>query len=287
MKNSRFLILLVIFSSLLFSACSTLSQRTVSETSSMIRTVGIGENSMPIDEGSYTLEFFNDEAIAVDMINETFIIYYGENSPENEHYISGKKTNQTLRTYGFNLRYGIDKYTELKLGYLTGEIKNGYSSPSPNSNTINKSYTSLTGIQLGLKRLLTEYNNPHRLSLYADGKYFITSSESVADKYDGSNLEVKSALIYGYLSNPDIRSFPSIALYYSLAKTKRDNTIEGIPLKQEIRAYGLETNYTINMGPLYPIFSLGVEKDVDDSEIFDDLNYYFGVKLGLYFHRHK
>ena len=134
MKKNKLLILLVIFSSLLFTGCSsTLTNRAVSLTSTMIRTVGIGENSMPIDKGSFTLEYFNDEAISVDLINETFVHYYGENAPENEHYISGKKTNDALRCYGFNVRYGIDNSTELKLGFLTGKIENGYSGTSNNS----------------------------------------------------------------------------------------------------------------------------------------------------------
>ncbi len=287
MRKLTFILFITILSSSLFTGCSTVSKRNISVTSSMLRTVGLGENSMPIDEASYAIEFFNDEAISINKINETFIIYYGEDAPDNEHYISGKIVKESLRSYGFNLRYGFDNSTEAKLGFLTGSIENGYSGTSSNSNSSNNSYTSLFGIQLGLKRLLTNYDNPHRLSLYAEGKYYTTSSEGIVDKYDGNILEMKAALIYGFLSDPAIRNFPSVAFYYSLGNTKRDNTIPGIPLEEEFKVVGLETNVSMHMGTLYPILALGVEKDIANTSEFDDLNFYLGVKLGLHFNRKK
>lgn len=290
MKRLLLLSLLVIISLVMFTGCSLFTEDRVSS-STMLRTVGIGESAMPIEAGSFAIEFFNDEATTVDAITETSL-YSGNIFEPNDYYVSGGVVSKDCRYYGVNSRFGVANHTEGKIGFFGGSIENGYSSydyydenGQTNTNKMDF-YTSIAGFQLGLKRLLTDYNNPHRLSLYVDGKYFTTSSENPSDKYDGENIEVKSAIIYGYLPNPALRNFPSLALYYSLSNTKRLETIPGVPLKKQPQAVGIEANYSLDMGPLYSIFSLGIEKEIAD-KASDDLNPYFGFKLGLHFNQLK
>ena len=134
--------------------------------------------------------------------------------------------------------------------------------------------------------MLSKYNEPQRLSLYLDGKYTSTSSRDAVSKYDGYVIEVKSALIYGYLAEPNKRTLPSLALYYSRAYTNRDETIPGIPLKNQTQAMGLEINVNVNLKHLYYLVALGIEKNLLENNAAS-LNSYFGVKLGINFNRKK
>lgn len=287
MKKLLKISLLIGFSVLLFTGCSSNTNVvTNTRTSTMLRTVGVGENSMPIESGSYAFEFFTDEATSLNMISETFITYTGENAPEDEHYASGVNVKEYCRYYGFNARYGISNYTEGKIGFYTGSFKSGYSGSTDYYYSKDEFYTTIMGVHLGLKRLLTNYNSPHRLSIYGEGKYFTISSEDFADKYDGNVLEVKSALIYGYLPDPVTRNFPSISLYYSLANTKRDETVLGLPLKKQPQAVGLEANFSVDMGPVYYLAFVGMEKEIAD-KVTNELNTFFGMKVGLHFNKLK
>lgn len=280
MKEGKIIFLLTILAIILFTGCSSNTTQRTLRSSSMLRTVGVGENSMPIDGGSFTLELFNDEATSIDMITETHIVHTGENAPEDELTITGERVNDYCRYYGLNARYGIDNYTEGKIGVFIGSIKNGYKSQNDDPNL----YTSLAGFRFGLKRLLTHYDSPNRLSIFAEGKYFTTSSEDYADKYDGSIIEFKSALIYGYLADPSKRNFPSVSLYYSLANTKRDETIIGVSRKHQPQAIGVESNYSVDMGPVYYMVFVGMEKEIADITN-NEMNAFFGMKVGIHFNR--
>lgn len=293
MKKNSVLIIFTIFAMLLITACSSslVSSNTTSETSSMIRTVGIGESAMPIEAGSYAIEFFNDKAISVDRINEETVIYTGTSDPEqelpeDEYSLTGRSSDKTFRYFGLNGRYGIDNYTELKMGFFSGSIKNGYKRYSSLGGAKKNYFTNIIGTQFALKQLLSDYNNPQRLSLYFDGKYISTSSRDAVAKYDGNVLEVKSALIYGYLAEPNKRSFPSLSLFYSRAYTNRNETIPGVPLRTQIQAMGLEANVNVDMKPLYYLLVLGVEKKLSENNAAS-LNSYFAVKLGINFNRKK
>lgn len=304
MKKSCILIMFTIFSLFLITACTgnTVTKRTSLKASSMIRSIGIGENAMPIEAESFAIEFFNDEGISVDRIDEKVVSYTGtpvpgEELPEDEYSLTGRTSDKDFRSFGFNGRYGFDDYTELKVGFFTGSVKNGYSrSSSTVSNEYNESstsgglgakyYTSILGTQFALKQLLLDYNTPQRLSLYLNGRYTSTKSRDTVSRYDGNVIEVKSALIYGYLVDPLKRTFPSLALYYSRAYTYRDETIPGIPLKNQIEAVGLEANISVDLKHLYYLIYLGVEKDLaEDND--SGLNGFFGVKLGINFNRKK
>ena len=290
MRKLNIYYLLVILSYGLITACSVNSTE-VKTSSSMIRTVGIGENAMPIEKGSFTLEFFNERATTVDIITETYS--YTEDELEiTEHDTYGANVSDNLRYFGFNTRIGFDNYTEAKLGVFAGSIEDGhkrvtdYNSDGHDYSSYTTYSTDINGFHVGIKRLLTNYNEPHRVSLYLDGKYLKMYSDDIAKKYDGSSMEAKFAVIYGYLPDPETRTFPSIAIYSSVANTEREQTIDGIPLKKQPQAVGAEANLTLDIFRLYTIFSLGVEKELVD-ESTDDLNVYFGMKVGLQFNRLK
>lgn len=268
---------------------SNITKRVKSQSSSMIRTMGVGENAMPIEEGSFTVEFFADQAISVDKINETTVIYTGEPEadeelPEDEYSLTACDTNKDLGNFGFNARYGLNNYTEFKIGIFGGSVKNGSQKSIPYGIFKKAYFTNFSGYQFGLKQLLTDYNSPHRISLFAEAKLFTTSSKDAVAKYDGEIFEFKSALIYGYLENPGKRNFPSFSLYYSHANTKRDETIAPLPLKTQPKAIGLEANYNLDSGRFYCLFSLGAEKELGENNA-DSINTFWGLKLGVNFNR--
>ena len=288
MKKLNIYYLLVILSYGLITGCS-INSTEVKTSSSLIRTVGIGENAMPIEKGSFTLEFFNERATTVDIITETYS-YTEDEFGATEHDTYGATVSDDLRYFGFNTRIGFDNYTEAKLGVFAGSIEAGHKrvtdidSEGYNNSSYTTYSTQINGFHAGIKRLLTNYNEPHRVSLYLDGKYLRMSSDDVAKKYDGSSMEAKFAVIYGYLPDPEKRTFPSIALYSSVASTEREQTIEGIPLKKQPQAIGAEANLTLDIYRVYTIFSLGVEKELVDKST-DDLNAYFGMKFGFHFNQ--
>ncbi len=286
MKRDKFLILITFFSIVLFTGCSVEKMAS----SSVLRTVGLGESVMPVGQGAVAVEFFNDQANTVDVITE--ISSHDWDNLENDLIIIGSTVNDDCRYFGFNTRLGFDNSTEVKVGYFRGSIENGYDmapTVDENDNIINgksELNSSFTGTQVGIKRLLTEYDNPHRLSLYLDGKYITFKSEESVKKYDAHSLEFKSAIIYGFLPNPDKRSFPSISLYYSRANTKRKETISIIPQKKQPQAIGAEVNLNVDFGLMYANLYTGVETEIADKATDEQITY-FGVKLGFLFNRKK
>lgn len=290
MKKNVGRLLLITICVALFAGCSLNLDEKVSN-SSMIRTLGLNETAMPIEKGSYAIEYFNNEATSIDVITETYTSNDDWFSSGDIH-LSGGKLSRDLRYYGINGRFSIDNYTELKFGMFKGKIEDGHENYTYlnedgfyiSNNT--EFYTNIYGTQLGIKRLLTDYSSPHRLSAYLEGQYFSTSSASSVEQFDGDVLALKSALIYGYLVDPAHRNFPSLSLYYSLTNTKRAETILGVPLKNQPQAVGLEANYNVDMKLLYLIASIGAEKDIAD-KVSDDINTYFGVKLGIHINKMK
>lgn len=131
---------------------------------------------------------------------------------------------------------------------------------------------------MGLKRLLTDYSNPHKISLYLETRYISTQTEGLASKYDGNNIELKPALIYGYLKDPASRNLPSFSLYYSLANTKRDNSVAGIKAKKRPQAVGAEANLNLSHNHIYANIAAGVEKEISDKTT-NKLKPYLGVKV--------
>ncbi len=287
MKKSLFHTLLIILMITVLTGCDYVGIPKIEKllSSTILRTVGLGENSMPIDKANLVIELFNDQAISIDKIKERYINYYGEDDPEDVHEISGKKLDINHRYFGVNARYGINNLTEIKIGAFFAFAKNGYRMNYRNDTRRNY-YTTVWGQQLSIKRLLTDYDNPHRLSLYGEGKYFTTHSKDIASKYDAVITEFKSSLIYGYLADPKKRHFPSLALYFSQANTRRDQTYSNIPLKNQIQALGLETNYNIDARLVSILLFTGLEKEIS-ANAAKGLKVYFGVKYGFNVNRNK
>jgi len=257
--------------------------------SSMLRTVGVNETALPIGKGTIAFEFINNRAATVDVITE---LTYQDWPEEENLLIHGSKVKDYCRYNGFNARVGIDNSTEIKVGFLTGSIDNGYNYEYQENEfgtaltTITDLNTGFSGYQVGLKRLLTDYKYPHRVTLYLDGKYITFVSDESVKQYDGYNLEFKTALIYGYLKNPEKRTFPSMSLYYSQANTNRNESLAFLPRVKKLQAVGAEFNVNIDMGLIYAILATGLEKEITEKTT-DELIPYFGMKIGFHLRANK
>lgn len=285
MKKLNVVFLLSVLSIFLFAGCSQ------NQMSTMVRTVGVGESAMPINAGSFAIESFMENATTVDNISS--IDYHDLVDFASEDLLMKSKIKDNCRYIGLNGRVGFDNYTELKLGFFIGMINysnniflhvDGNNQVSYEESIIENTFA---GFQLGVKRLLTDYENPFRMSLYLEGKQiFIEDSGSSVAKYDGTNTEFKSALIFGYLDDPAIRNFPSLSLYYSLANTSRKETIPGISAKRHPQAIGLETNFNLDLGAIYANVATGLEKEIVD-KTKDKIIPYASVSVGFQFMRKK
>ena len=285
MKKLNVLFLLSVLSIVLFTGCSQ------NQMSTMVRTVGVGESAMPINAGSFAIESFMDNATTVDNINS--IDYHDWVDFAGEDLLMESNIKDNCRYIGINGRVGFDNYTEFKLGFFIGIIDNSNNIFINVDGDNHVSYeesiveNTFTGFQLGIKRLLTDYDNPFRMSLYLEGKQiFIESGGSFVGKYDGTNTEVKSALIFGYLDDPAIRNFPSLSLYYNLANTSRKETIHGISAKRHPQAIGIEANFNLDLGTIYVNATSGIEKEIVD-ETDNTIIPYAAIKVGFHFMRKK
>lgn len=286
MKKTIILFLLTIFSIVLFTGCTTVNKVS---SSYMVRSSGIGETAVPIGNHGFAVELFNDKATSIDVISVNKFQLGTEQF--GEYYITSGKESQRDRYYGGNFRFGFGNYTELKLGLFQGSI---YESPvdidllDESGNILSlyqERYTSFGGGHIGLKRLLTHHTNPHKLSLYVEGKRIRTETDGLAGKYDGINTEFKTALIYGYLRDTSSRNFPSLALFHSLANTQRSNTVDGIKANKHPQAIGAEINLNLALRMVYANLSTGIEKEIGHNKATDEIKPYFGVKFGVHFNR--
>lgn len=280
MKKFKLVCLLSGLGLMLFTGCSS----TKLANSSMIRTVGIGESSMPSEKGSFSAEFFTNNATTVDIISTVNAIDLDE--PVTDLEMWGGKVRQDFKYLGFNLRFGLNDYTELKFGLFSGEINTGVRDVEVTEHTVNHDIdktefdTSIEGLHLGVKRLLTNYSDPTRISLYLEGKYLVPSSTKYTQKYNGSNYELKSALIFGYLHDPTFRNFPSLSLYYSLANTNRKESIAGLSANKHPQAIGVEVNVNLSYKWFYTIIYGGMEKEIVD-KVTNKAEPYFGTRIGF------
>lgn len=258
------------------SACVFNSKIVKIDSSSMIRTIGLGETALPLEKNNHSLEFFNSPAISVDRVKYTEIDYADNENQEDEYILSNDETNSKLRYYGFNYRVGFDNFTELKLGLYRGRVRE--ENIRVYGTTYKSTNTDIYGFQIGLKRLLSELNNPHKITFNTDFLYMKTNSNSEVEQYDGYILECKPALIYGYIKNNSNRSFPSLALFYSYTNTHRDNTLENLPLSNEFLAVGGESIFSLHLGHINPSLIVGAEKLLSEHSD-NDFNFYFSLKV--------
>lgn len=276
MKKLNALLLVMIFAVMFLTGCGS---NKINKTS-MLRTTGVCESALPIEQGSFAIETFLGTAASVD-------IYSSVSSKElsalrREQFPSRSKSKGSAKVFGFNGRYGINNSTEVKIGFLASVPELDLIMSNSNDRS-----TNFTGFEIGVKRLLTDYSNPVRLSLYLEGKRLNSSTKNeLGDKYDGKSAEFKSAIICGYLEDPTHRTFPSVSLYYSLANASRNESIPNLPYKKQPQAIGIEANFNIDLAHLYANISAGLEKEFADKATNSFIPY-AEIKLGLNLLRNK
>lgn len=287
MKKLNIVLIFTIFSLILITGCSSGKMHS----SVMSRTVGIGESALPIERGSFSIETFAENATNVDVISRIDLQYWADIGTD--ELLIDTNLNTESKFVGINGRYGFDNYTEVQIGLFIGETENSYNLLL-NVNGDEEIYydesslnSTFSGGHIGIKRLLTDYNNPTRLSLYLEAReiHFTNSRDSMS-KYNGRNTEFKSALILGYLDDPSSRNLPSVSLFYSLANTSRKSSISGLSADKHPQAIGAEANFNLAMGAIYANVSTGLEKEIVDKAT-DDLVYYSDFRIGFHFLRTK
>ncbi len=283
MKKFLSLFYLALLSSLLITGCAN---NDTASSSYMVRSSGLGETALPLEHEEFAFEIFNDKATSIDIISVNRIT----DRPEDyeNYYITSEKVSNRDRYYGINCRFGLWNYTEIKLGLFQGsifEIGRHLDIIDESGNQLDlyqERYTQFHGLHLGLKHLLTHYTNPHKVSLFIEGKQIITDTHGYASRYDGKNLEFKSALIYGYLKDTSSRNFPSIGVYHSIGNTKRQNSVEGIDAQKQTQAIGSEVNLNLAYGMVYANISTGLEKEIGH-KTSNEIKPYWGIKFGVHF----
>lgn len=276
MKNILRSFFLIISCLLCLTACPYIA------TSSMVRTVGLGEEAQPLNARTFALESSINTIKATDYISG-----YESETDETIKYFRIEKSNEIGPSVSANFRLGLGYYTEIKLGVITGSVEQKFDNSefqSFSSEVIALSDTSNTmvaGFLLGFKRLLTDRSEPSKVSLFFEGQHLKTSSKSFTKDYDGSINQFKSAILYGYVDPEYSHIIPNISLYYSLAHTDRKNTLR-IPSSRLIQSIGGELNLNINYSVLYFNIYGGFEKDFG-ANASSSLIPYLGTRAGLRF----
>ncbi len=271
------IIVLVLASSLfLLTACTSTSS------SYMFRSLGLGENVLPIEKRDFAAEYFNSPVKATD-----FIIQESANNNEEITYYnnSGKAANNG-RAQGINFRFGMGNKSELKIGLITGKIYKGNWQIDLTSNNgeilplDGNSETSFRGVQVGFKYLVTEYSDKEQLSLFLEASTIQTNSNKLTSAYDGYVREVNTALIFGYVLSDYL--VPNISTFYSYTNTNRANTLASLPSTRNLHSIGGEINLNLNYGLFYANLYTGIQKNFSGS-ISAQLVEYTGTRVGLHF----
>ncbi|MBI9031253.1 hypothetical protein JEZ13_04535 [bacterium] len=277
MKNILKTLILVIISLLFLTACPYLS------TSTMVRTVGLGEEAPPLGHKTIALEATIDELKATD-----YIAKYMPDGDEGLTYYSTGKYNEKGPSNSCNLRFGIGNYTEFMLGCFAGYFNqdlNNTEAVAMNGEVITlsgSSATNIQGLQLGVKRLLTDYSEPHKISMFFEGQRFSTVSYNKTNDYDGTINQFRTAILFAYVSPKIPYIVPNLSLYYSMANTKRKNTFADIPLTRNIQSLGGELNLNLNYSVFYVNLYGGMEKEFSLNKSNNQITY-LGSRAGLRF----
>lgn len=252
-------------------------------TSQMIRTVGLGEEATPLNTRTLALESSINTLKASDYITKfkpdgDDAIYYFKSGKSNEENVYGS----------FNIRLGMGNHTEVKLGVLSGGISQRYvntEAQALNGEVITFSDTSSTkifGFQYGIKRLLTDYSEPYKISLFLEGQHFNTISRAATNIYDGKVNQFRTAMLLAYVfpENPNV--VPNLSFYYSLAHSERASTFADIPLEKNIQSAGSELNLNLNYLVFYFNIYGGMEREFGP-HTSNSLITYLGSRAGLRF----
>lgn len=294
MKKFNLLFLFLIFTTLFFTGCSNHTNYFSTpqmEFNTLLRTVGVGESAIPIEKGSFAIEPYIGNATLVDVVSSIDSRAWADF--EREEITLSPDIKESSEVLGFNVKYGFNNSTEVKIGFLSGRITHNYDVHLnvDGSETVHhhksKWRTDFSGVQLGVKHLLTDYNNPFRLSLYLEAKQISFSNDSLLmAKYDAKSNEFKSAIICGYLNDLEQHNIVSLALYHSLANTSRKEATPDVPLKKHPQAIGLEANLNLALGSFYTNLATGLEKEIAD-KAKSGLVPYFELKVGVHLLRNR
>jgi len=277
MKNILRTLILAITSLLFLTGCPYLA------TSTMVRTVGLGEEAPPLGYKAIAIEVTSDNVKATD-----YIAKYFPDGEEGITYYSRGESYEIGFSLSGNLRFGISNYTEIMIGLF-----NGYVSPEfTNTEAVamngevttfsDLASTNITGIQLGVKHLLTDYSEPYKISIFLEGQRFYSISDDETNVYDGTINQFRTALLCAYVSPKIPYLVPNLSLYYSVAHTRRNSTFADIPLKRSIPSLGGELNLNLNYSVFYINLYGGIEKEYGLNKS-NNLTNYLGSSVGLRF----
>ena len=273
---------------LMLSGCSNIVDQS---SSSVLRTVGLGEEALPIGRANLGMEASFQK---VRMLDKIIVTEYStsDNPNQTDVSVSGSNSSGSDMITDFRIRLGLTELDELSFGLMTGSEggTNTYSS-TYNGTTTTKEFecvTKYTGFKVGYKRLLSSSEKPLKISMFMSFAGISFDSKGDASKYDAKSFETKAAILFGVNEDLNKRhSYPTLALYHSSAHTTRDETIEGIAKEKNSQNLGAEMLFMFDFGYLYSSLSAGVEKQLSDTVEYDDLQYHMGFKLGLKFAKRK
>lgn len=269
------------FGILMFSGCSIVDE----SSSSVSRTIGLGEEALPIGRGSFGIEVSFKKIRMLDKIYVTEYESYDEDD-ENEISVTGSNTSDSYLYNDYTLRLGLTDLDELSLGLLAGSEggTNTYSYSSGEDTTTKKfeCRTNLTGFKVGYKRLLSNPEKPLRVSMFVSLSRNSFDSTGQAAEYDAKSIETRAAILLGVQDDLHKRtSYPTLAIYHSSAHTERNKSIPGISREKHPQSIGAEMLYTLQLGPVYSSVTAGVESQIVGEDEIDATQYHIGFKLGI------
>ncbi len=280
MKKLCMYLVLIGLGIIIFSGCSIVDQ----SSSSVSRTIGLGEEALPIERGSFGIEVSFKKIRTLDKIYVTEYEVWDED--DTEISATGSNTSSSYIYNDYTLRLGLTDLDELSLGLLAGSEggTNTYSYSSGDDTTTKKFQcrTKLTGFKIGYKRLLSNPEKPLRVSMFMSLSRNLFDSIGQAAKYDAHSLETRAAILLGTQNDLHKRtSYPTVAIYHSSAHTERNKSISGISREKHLQAIGAELLYTLKLGPVYSSVGGGVENQIVGEDEFEKVQYYMSFKLGL------
>lgn len=241
------------------SGCSVIEN----STSSVVRTCGVGEEALPLERGQLAVEVSNLKVEIMDKIE--YLEYELLSNPgESMVQVYEMSLGETSTITDNKLRLGLSIRDELALSYLHGAEGGTYEyTQTIDDITTRKSfkcYTKYRGFKVAYKRLLSDLDNPTKVSLFVSGAHISFDSNREAAAYDAKSYETKLAVLIGHHPNTERRThYPTVAIYHSSAHTNRAKTIPGVAKKKHPQALGSELLYTVHYGILYSALSGGVE----------------------------
>ncbi len=280
MKKFCIYLLFVVLGLIITSGCSIVDK----SSSSVSRTIGLGEEALPIQKHNLGIEISIKK---IRMLDKIYMTEYTVNDQaETEIDISGNNENSSNLYSDYTVRFGLTDIDEISLGFLRGsEGSTSKYSHTSDGVTTTKEFecrTKYTGIKLAYKRLLSQPENPMRLSVFMSVAKIIFDSTGDAARFDAESLETRAAILVGLNDDlMDRKSYPTLAIYHSSAHTERNETIPGIPKQRSPQSIGAELLYNIDFGYLYTAISGGAEQQIAGDIEDDSLIYQMGFKIGL------